>query len=58
MDTNMAGFIDGFQIFLRHCDLDECSLSIGRVKLASFNLHVSSIYLSMSKATPKTSSGC
>ena len=59
MDTNMAGFRwFSNTVSLRHCDLDERSLSIGTVKLATFNLDVSSIDVFMSKATPKTSSGC
>ena len=35
MITNMIGCLEGFPKSLRHCALDESSLSIGRVKQAS-----------------------
>ena len=40
-NTNMAGFtVDGFQIPLQPCALDESSLSIGRVKSMIFGCFV------------------
>ena len=33
MNTNMTGFLDGFQKYLRHCALDENSFSIADAKL-------------------------
>ena len=49
MNTNIAEFRwVSNTVSLRYCDLDERSLNIGRVKLATFNLDVSSIDLFMS----------
>ena len=37
MNTNMAGFIDGYQESSHSCALDKSSLSIGRVKATAGN---------------------